>query len=142
MKSLFISILFIGIMTSCSSGKSVSKASDSPYLASLQRAQNYDEYIEIKSVLEFVEVTNMSLQKDTLILYVAHTQFSADNSKIKRYVRMCFLSNPYQFYQAPIKAGDSGFAIGKIDAGLKSIELMQNGTLFKTLSEIHYTMIE
>ncbi len=129
-------------MVSCSGGKSVSQASESPFLARLQRAQNYDEYIEVKSVVEVVEATNMNLQKDTLILYIAHTQFYADNWKVKRLVRLCFLSDPYQFYQAPIDKGNSGFAIGKIDTESKSIELMQNGTLFKTFCEIHYTIVE
>lgn len=111
-------------------------------LAVLQRMQNHDTYVKVTSVYDTFEVYNFSNQEDTLVLYFADTKFYADNWKTKQYLRACFLSAPFRFYQVEIGNKKSGFTVGKIDQEAKTIEILRNGKIITTLSELCYTIVE
>lgn len=119
-----------------------SKDSKDRILVLLQHAQNYDSYIEVKSIFEVIEVRNMDNEMDTLVLYFTDTKFASDNWKRKRYLRLCFYSQPYQFYQVEVENKKSGFSLGQMDRELKTIEVLRNGVKLVSLSDIGYTIME
>ncbi len=137
-----LKILVVLLFTSCSEGRVLSTGGTDKTFDEIKRAQNYENFVEIKSVIELIPVTNWSNLKDTLVLYSAVTRFYADNWKSVKYLRLCFLSNPYQFYQTQIENGYFTYSIGKVDISKKSIQILRNEKPFKWVSEIHYTLME
>ena len=142
MKSFVFKIWIVLIMSSCSgSGRLLTQVED-PILSRIQYAQNDADYVKIEVVKEVLPTYNMYNHKDTLVLYTAVTRFYVDHRKPISYLRLCYLSNPYQFYQTKLEKGSGKYSIGKVDRLAKSIELLRNNSSYKTVSEIHNTVME
>jgi hypothetical protein len=111
-------------------------------LDKLEHAQGYDAYVKVKNIYDIIEVLNFTNKVDTLILYFIDTKFYSDNRKTKHYLRVCFLSQPFQFYQVEIGNKKSGYTVGIIDQKAKTIEILRNDLMFASLSELCYTIME
>ena len=84
-------------------------------------------------------VSNPSEKKDTLVLYIGETRYHA---KPHRHIRICYLSNPYQFYVAELGSPTdrSLYSIGKIDIIDGAIEILRKKMIHQVVREICYTI--